>query len=36
MKFQGSMKFQGHPNDAVVNVTKIAIEIGEIVTRFRH
>ena len=31
-----SMKFQGHPNDTVVNVTEMAIRIGEIVTCFRH
>ena len=29
------MKFQGSPNDAVVNITKMAIRTGEIVTRFR-
>ena len=28
------MKFQGSPNVAVVNVTKMAIITGEIVTRF--
>ena len=30
------MKFQGRPNDTVVNVTKMAIKTGEIVTRFWH
>ena len=30
------MKFQRSPNDAVVNVTKMAIITGEIVTRFQH
>ena len=30
------MKFQGHLNDAVVNITKMAIKTKEIVTRFRH
>ena len=30
------MKFQGRLNDAVVNVTKMAIKTGEIVIRFRH
>ena len=30
------MKFQGSPNDAVLNVTKMSIIIGKIVTRFRH
>ena len=29
------MKFQGSPNDAVVNITKMAIRTGEIVTRFQ-
>ena len=31
-----STKFQGRPNDAVVNVTELAIRTGEIVTHFRH
>ncbi|KAK7841658.1 hypothetical protein CFP56_015073 [Quercus suber] len=30
------MKFQGSPNDVVLNITKMAIITGEIVTRFRH
>ena len=30
------MKFQEHPNDALVNVTKMVIKTGEIVTCFRH
>ena len=30
------MKFQGSPNDAVLNVTKMAIITGKIVTCFRH
>ena len=30
------MKFQGSPNDAIVNVTNMANKTGEIVTRFQH
>ena len=31
-----SMKFQGHPNDAVINITEMAIRTGEIITHFQH